>query len=385
MNGPRATRTGRRRRCIFAAPLMGLLAVLLAAAGCGSPVGTATPARPVPAAAAPPPLATAPPAMPPPAGSPRGHRLVTPTPSWPPRAAPLTEAEAIANAAALLPPEIAARSRASVERAADGVLWTVRFDGLRAAMDELGWPGAPREPDLPRPTMPIAHVTIEIDVPTEQPRTARAFAADGAAERPQPRADSRWVLPPDKAIILLPPGSWIRTREIVPDPDNHPSVFYIRPLGVEELRGWGFTVVRTAAEFERAAAGARVLWLHPAAIPAVDAAWLRARYEAGIEVGLLDGTMAELGDALGLPLDRPGALQPGEPWPIMAYANRRVCPPGSVRAGRYGGGGSEWLYFSWLLGISGRAIEAERFCDEPLPTPPSAATATRPKGTPARP
>lgn len=161
-------------------------------------------------------------------------------------------------------------------------------------------------------------------------------------------------------------------------------MLYIRPLGVEELRGWGFTVVRTAAEFERAATGARILWLHPDAIPAVDATWLRARYDAGLEVGLLDGTMAELGDALGLPLNRPGMLQAGNPWPVLAHAERRECPSGSARAGSYGGGGSEWLYFGWLLGISGLAIERERFCDEPPPTPPIAGTATRPSRTPAR-
>jgi hypothetical protein len=271
----------------------------------------------------------------------------SPTP-WPQRTAALGADEAVRIAAALLPPPLVARAEVGVEPGADEV-WRITFDGLRARADELGWPDAISSPEAIRPTLMIATVVVEVDATTDRPPRAEAFADPaGPPEQPQPRA--REALPDGKAIVYLPPSS--RVRAHLPDPSGF---LYIRPLGDEELRAWGFTVVRERGEFERAATGqgaARVLWLHRDALSLVEPAWLRARYEEGIAVGLLDGPMSELGRALGLSWDDSDWLQPG-PWgPLFAIAYTYHCAVPSVRGNAGGGQSSERLSLSWVVGVT---------------------------------
>jgi hypothetical protein len=131
-----------------------------------------------------------------------------------------------------------------------------------------------------------------------------------------------------------------------------PPTVWVRPLGREELRSAGFTVVETAAEFERAAAGARVLWVQRDAFPLVDRTWLSEQYDAGVTVGVLDGTMVDLGDLLWTTFGGNGWITPGGWRPVASSAHRRC---GSAIGG---GRSSEWLYLAWIVAISRNAPEA---------------------------
>ncbi|HET8628510.1 MAG TPA: hypothetical protein VFL91_13900 [Thermomicrobiales bacterium] len=289
-------------------------------------------------------------------------------PTSPASPTPLTRDEAVRRAASVLPAALVARARVSADPAPDGG-WRVQFAGLHARVADLGWPDPFAQFAHPRATPAIGAVTVQVPATAGERLRAEAFADPaGPAETPQPRAPR--ALPPGAAVVLLPPGSDLRVTW------GDSDTVYARPLGEEELRAWGFTVAHSMAEFERDAAGARALWFHRDAMLLLDGRWLRARYDEGVGVGVLDGTDDDLGRALLLPWGAGGGPKPDGWRPTFAYAQLWVCPGGSRRGSD---GGSDWFAPTWLLAYSERA-QVDRCgaatppATQPVPTP----TAGRP-------
>jgi hypothetical protein len=272
----------------------------------------------------------------------RSAQLVTPT-LWPGRSRPLTGDEAVWRATALLPPAIYARATVGVARATDGA-WQVRFSGLQTTAEELRWPDLAVGRNLPHSTLGLGAVVVTVDAAGWQPRGAEAFV-DPAAAPELPQVPVSWALPPGRAVALVPSGSWVRGVALL----GGSPVSWVRPLGREELRALGFTVVDSVAEFKRAAAGASVLWVQRDALPLVDRAWLRERFEKAVMIGVLDGTIVDLGDLLGTTFGGNGWLPPGDWRPIASSAYQEHC--GAINRG---GQNSEWLYTAWIVGVSQR-------------------------------
>ena len=202
----------------------------------------------------------------------------------------------------------------------------------------------------PQPLDPFPVVTdgdrLEIGTHAVCPSDLAQLPAWCGAPDEGPRA-----LPAGQAVILLLPHRWV---DILSEPGLRAGVEPVRRLTEQELRAWGFEVAHTPSDLERlSAAGARVLWIHRAALGQVDPAWARARYAEGRAVGVLDGTVADLVDRLGLGENGVGWIQPGGTRPVFALAFMwsSSCPASSGRGQR-----SDWLSLSWLLAATRAAL-----------------------------
>jgi hypothetical protein len=81
--------------------------------------------------------------------------------------------------------------------------------------------------------------------------------------------------------------------------------------------------------------GARVVWIDAAMLDRVPAERAQGWYRAGV----LEGTMADVSELLGLGSNAPGWIQPGSGRPVFA----RAMPNGQS---------SDWLTVSWRLARS---------------------------------
>jgi len=194
----------------------------------------------------------------------------------------------------------------------------------------------------PRPLDPFA-VRLARDGHLEV--ATRAVCADGF---PQPPA---WcgaaeagphTIASGRAVVLLPAGGslWVWS-----EPGLRAGSAPLRRLTGQELRAWGFVVVSSLADLDRhVVAGTRVVWLAGSLLDQVPDDWVRRRYDAGMAVGVLDGTMADLSMRVS-----PGAwassgwLQPGTDRPVFALLQ-------SAERGQRAQ--SDWLTLAWLLATS---------------------------------
>ena len=150
------------------------------------------------------------------------------------------------------------------------------------------------------------------------------------------------TIAPGRAVVLLPTGGSLWA---VSEPGLRAGNAPRRRLTSQELRAWGFAVVASLADLDRhVASGTRVVWLAGSALDQVPAEWVRRRYDAGIAVGVLDGTMADLSTRVSLG-GRASAswIQPGTDRPVFALVQ-------SAERGERAQ--SDWLTLTWLLATS---------------------------------
>lgn len=153
---------------------------------------------------------------------------------------------------------------------------------------------------------------------------------------------------PAGAVVVLPLHGQIR---VLSERGLRAGVDPTRPLTEQELRAWGFTVAHTVSELEQLGAiERRVVWLQHDTLGDVSAAWAQARNEEGTAFGVLDGTMADLADRIGLGENAAGWIQPGTGRPVFALVRAR-CRDAPGR-----GQTSDWLSVSWLLTATTSAL-----------------------------
>jgi hypothetical protein len=199
-----------------------------------------------------------------------------------------------------------------------------------------------------------------VDRRTGQLLQAEAVAdPHGPPEDRQPRLPESGAvhgLPAGRVVVLLPAGASFRTLALsssaAPFAGTTP---FIRPVGPLELGALGVQVVESAAALRQAAeAGARVLWIHQAALGSVDPSWVRARLAEGRAIGVVDGGASDLVRAFGIGQDGPGWLGSGSGRPVFALAQEYRCATSGARAG--GGQHSEWLSLGFWLAVSEGAL-----------------------------
>jgi hypothetical protein len=99
-------------------------------------------------------------------------------------------------------------------------------------------------------------------------------------------------------------------------------------------------VVHTMGDLDTAVhGGARVVWIDGRLMDLVPPDWAKAWYRAGVSIGVLDGTIADLADRFGIATNNGNWLQPGSELPVFALA----MPDGYS---------SDWLSVHWLLARS---------------------------------
>ena len=155
------------------------------------------------------------------------------------------------------------------------------------------------------------------------------------------KADGPHALEPGRAVVLVRPGGVL---QVFAEPGLRAGQAPVRRLTVEELRALGFAVVHSLDDLDLLVdAGARVVWFDRAALDQVPSSWVRARYAAGLAIGVLDGTLADLADRFGIGDKQFSWIQPGSGRPVFAL----------VQASEHGGRQtSDWLNTSWLITAS---------------------------------
>jgi hypothetical protein len=191
----------------------------------------------------------------------------------------------------------------------------------------------------PRPLDPFALRTdgdrLEIAMHAVCPDEAEPPAWCG------PAADGPHALEPGRAVVLV---SEVNALQVFAEPGLRAGQAPVRHLSGEELRALGFVVVHSLDDLDLLVdAGARVVWFDRAELDQVPSSWVRAQYAAGLAIGVLDGTPADLANHFGIGDTHLGWIRPGSGRPAFAL----------VQAHQQGGRQtSDWLNTGWLIAAS---------------------------------